>query len=200
MRLLLFSDVHTDLEACRRLVARSEEVDVAVCAGDLAAMRKGLQPVVDTFSEIEVPTVLVAGNGESADELAAACDQVGWESSHVLHGSGVELEGMAFWGIGGGIPVTPFGPWSWDFSEDEARELLVECPEGGVLVSHSPPHGHVDTSRGEHLGSRAVFEAVEEKQPRLVVCGHIHSCWEQESTVGASRVVNAGPEGMVVEV
>ena len=200
MRLLLFSDVHTDLEACQSLVHQSAEVDVAVCAGDLAAMREGLQPVVDALSGIEVPTVLVAGNGESADELRAACDEARWESSHVLHGSGVEIEDTWFWGIGGGIPVTPFGPWSWDLSEDEARELLADCPEGGVLVSHSPPYGHVDTSRGEHLGSRAVLETVEEKQPRLVVCGHIHSCWEQESTIGASRVVNAGPEGMVVEV
>lgn len=200
MMLLLFSDVHTDLEACRSLVARSADADVVVCAGDLAAMREGLQPVVDTLSDIEIPSVLVAGNGESADELTAACDGAGWESAHVLHGSGVEIDGVAFWGIGGGIPITPFGPWSWDFSEDEARELLADCPEGGVLVSHSPPYGYVDVSRGEHLGSRAVLEVVEEKQPRLVVCGHIHSCWEQESTIGDSRVVNAGPEGMVVEV
>ncbi|MDX1566859.1 MAG: metallophosphoesterase family protein [Longimicrobiales bacterium] len=200
MKLLLFSDVHTDLEACRSLVARSADADAVVCAGDLAAMRRGLQPVVDALSEIEVPTVLVAGNGESADELSAACDAAGWEASHVLHGSGVEIEGIPFWGIGGGIPVTPFGPWSWDFSEEEARELLAGCPEGGVLVSHSPPYGRVDTSGGEHLGSRALLDAVERKQPRLVVCGHIHSCWEEESTVGSSRIVNAGPEGLLVEL
>ncbi|MFW6200321.1 MAG: metallophosphoesterase family protein, partial [Gemmatimonadota bacterium] len=94
----------------------------------------------------------------------------------------------------------PFGPWSWDFSEDDARKLLAGCPEGGVLVSHSPPYGHIDVSRGEHQGSRAVLEAVEESQPRLVVCGHIHSCWGQESRVGGSRVINAGPVGKIVEV
>lgn len=198
MKLLLFSDVHRDLEAARRLVRMGEDVDAAVCAGDLAAMREGLQPVVDVLSGLPVPTVLVPGNGESDEELAAACE--GWPDAHVLHGSGVEIEGVPFWGLGGGVPVTPFGAWSWDLSEEEARTLLADCPESGVLVSHSPPLGHVDESRGEHLGSRAVLETVERAQPRLVVCGHIHSCWREESTVGSSRVVNAGPEGMVVEV
>lgn len=200
MKLLLFSDVHTDLGAARAIVDRSSRVDVAVCAGDLASMRKNLQPVVDELSAMEPPCVLVAGNGESADELSAACESAGWESSHVLHGSGVEIRGVRFWGIGGGIPVTPFGSWSWDHSEEKARELLQNCPEEGVLVSHSPPFGHVDVSKGEHMGSRAVLEAVERTEPKLVACGHIHSCWRQESTVGPSRVVNAGPEGMVVEI
>lgn len=200
MKLLLFSDVHTDLDAARSLVDESAGVDVAVCAGDLASMRENLQPVIDVLAGMEAPCVLVAGNGESVDELSAACDSAGWEESHVLHGSGVEIQGVPFWGVGGGIPVTPFGSWSWDFSEEEARELLRDCPEGGVLVSHSPPYGHVDESRGEHLGSRAVMEAVQRTEPRLVVCGHIHSCWRQESTVGPSRVVNAGPEGMVMEI
>lgn len=200
MKLLLFSDVHRDLEAAGELVDRSADADVVVCAGDLAGMRKGLQPVVDVLSAIEVPTVLVAGNGESRDELGAACEEAGWSSARVLHGSGVEIDGVSFWGIGGGIPVTPFGAWSWDFTEEEARDLLADCPDRAVLVSHSPPYGHVDVSNGEHLGSRAVLETVERTRPKLVVCGHIHSSWSRESAVGPSRVVNAGPEGVMTEV
>lgn len=198
MKLLLFSDVHRDLSAAGDLVVQSAQVDLAVCAGDLATQRRGLQEVVDVLAGMEVPTVLVPGNGESDDELREACR--GWEDAHVLHGSGVELEGVHFWGVGGGIPVTPFGSWSWDHSEEEGRELLAACPAGGILVSHSPPRGHVDTSDGHHLGSRAVLEAVEEKAPRLVACGHIHDCWRQEARVGPTRIVNAGPQGMIVEV
>jgi Icc-related predicted phosphoesterase len=70
-----------------------------------------------------------------------------------------------------------------------------------VLVTHSPPRGHVDQSdAGEHLGSFAVLEAIERARPRLAVCGHIHACWEQESRVGPTRIVNAGPRGVLVEV
>jgi len=198
MKLLLFSDVHRHLDAARSLVSRAGEVDALVGAGDLATMRKGLDEVVEVLRASPVPVVLVPGNGESDEELEAACR--GWDDGHVLHGSGTEVGGVPFWGLGGGVPVTPFGPWSFDLAEEEARKLLAGCPEGAVLVSHSPPYGHVDTSGREHLGSRAVLETIEEARPRLVACGHIHSCWEQESRVGETRIVNAGPEGVVVEV
>lgn len=198
MKLLLFSDVHCDREAARSLVERSAEADVLVCAGDLAVMRQGLQATVDVLREAEAPTVLVAGNGESDHELAAAC--AGWEGARVLHGSGCEIDGVAFWGLGGATPVTPFGAWSFDLSEEEAAALLADCPEGAVLVTHSPPYGHVDAAGGQHLGSRAVLEAIERAAPRLVVCGHIHACWTQESTLGSTRIVNAGPRGVWAEL
>ena len=194
----MFSDVHCDLGAARSLVERSVDADVLVCAGDLAMMREGLQPVVDVLAEAAAPTVLVAGNGESAEELAAAC--AGWPQAHVLHGSGCDIGGVSFWGLGGGVPVTPFGAWSFDLSEEEADKLLEDCPDDAVLVSHSPPFGHVDEARGGQLGSRAILRTIERAQPRLVVCGHIHACWERESRVGTTRIVNAGPRGVWVDV
>lgn len=198
MKLLLFSDVHCDLAAARTLVQDSAEADVLVCAGDLAVMRNGLQEVVDILAEAACPAVLVPGNGESDAELKQACR--GWAGAHVLHGSGCEIDGVSFWGLGGGVPVTPFGAWSFDLSEEDARGLLADAPTGGVLVTHSPPLGHVDETGGRHLGSRAVLEAIQRTEPALSVCGHIHSCWRQESSVGSTRTVNAGPAGVWFEL
>ncbi len=199
MKLLLASDIHRDLAAARSLADRSVEADVLVVAGDLAVMREGLAEVVEVLAEAVCPAVLVAGNGESDRELEAACAD--WAGAHVLHGSGCEIEGVPFWGLGAAVPVTPFGDWSFDLSEEEARGMLAGCPQGAVLVTHAPPFGHVDVAgQGKHLGSHAVLEAVERAQPRLVVCGHIHGSWEMESAVGPSRIVNAGPRGLWAEV
>jgi Icc-related predicted phosphoesterase len=186
------------LGAARSLVERATKADVLVCAGDLGVMRTGLRKTVDVLAGSPAPAVLVAGNGESFAELADACAD--WSTASVLHGSGCEIAGIQFWGLGGAVPVTPFGPWSYDLSEEEAAVLLAGCPEGGVLVTHSPPHGHVDLAGGRHLGSRAVLEAIERARPRLVVCGHIHGCWTEESSVGDTRIVNAGPGGVWVEL
>ena len=198
MQLLAFSDLHRDREAARSLVKRAAAADVLVGAGDFAVMRNGLDDVIEILREVDKPVVLVPGNGESDAELREAC--AGWPSALVLHGEVVTLEGIPFYGIGGGIPVTPFGEWSFDLSDDEAAEMLAECPEGGVLVSHSPPHGHVDEAGGRQLGSYAVLETIERVSPRLVVCGHIHGCWGQRSTIGETLVLNAGPDGQLLEL
>jgi uncharacterized protein len=198
MRLLLSSDIHCDLDAARDLARRAAEADVLVCAGDLAVMRQGLEKTVEVLSEASTPTVLVAGNGESADELRRACG--GWPAAHVLHGEGCTLDGVDFWGVGGAIPVTPFGEWSYDLTEEEGAALLAGCPERAVLVTHSPPHGHLDRSFARHLGSRAVLETIRRAQPRLVVCGHIHGHWTEESWEGETKIVNAGPKGVWAEL
>ncbi|MBI4771883.1 MAG: metallophosphoesterase family protein [Chloroflexi bacterium] len=195
MKLLLFSDLHTDQAATRRLVEKARTADVLVGAGDFASVRRNISACIRILREVTRPTVLVAGNNETTDELREACR--GWPSAHVLHGASVTLAGLTFYGIGGGIPVTPFGAWSYDFSEDQAGELLANCPAGCILVSHSPPHGVVDlTPQGKHLGSAAIRDAVMRVQPRLVVCGHIHACGGQKGTLGRTPVINAGPQGM----
>jgi Icc-related predicted phosphoesterase len=195
MKLLLFSDLHADVAAARRLVERARHADVVVGAGDFGNVRRELHRCLDVLQVTEHPCVFVAGNNESTDELTEACRN--WPKAHVLHGSGTCIGGVEFFGIGGGIPVTPFGAWSYDFTDEAAAVLLSDCPAGCVLVSHSPPKGAVDvSSRGQSLGSVAVREAVLRVRPMLVVCGHIHASAGQRAAIGKTQVVNAGPDGV----
>jgi Icc-related predicted phosphoesterase len=199
MKLLLFSDLHNDSAAARHLVALANGVDVVIGAGDFGNVRRNLPDCIALLRAIDKPTVLVAGNNETTDELTEACR--GWRSAHVLHGTGVTIAGVEFFGIGGGIPVTPFGSWSYDFTEEQATELLKSCPPRAVLISHSPPHGAVDvSSRGQSLGSIAVRRAVERTKPRLIVCGHIHASGGQTASIGSTPVINAGPDGIEWEL
>ena len=169
-----------------------------IAAGDLASVHRGLEETIAELNAIEVPTVLVPGNNETADALRDACE--GWPQASVLHGEATELDGVRIFGLGAGIPVTPWD-WSFDLDEDEAARMLERCPEGAVLVSHSPPRGHCDRSgSGESLGSTAVAAAIERLGPSLVLCGHIHESWGCESDLSGSKVINLGPEGQVLEL
>jgi Icc-related predicted phosphoesterase len=195
MKLLVFSDLHSDFRVASRLVQLSNDVDVVVGAGDFCNVRRGLDEIIKPLSRIKKPTVFVPGNSESGDELKDACRL--WESAHVLHGSQVTIDGITFYGIGGGIPITPFGSWSYDFSEAEALELLHDCQSGVVLVSHSPPKGVLDlSSDGRSLGSQAVRETIKIKRPMLVLCGHIHGSAGQIDRLGETTIINAGPDGI----
>jgi Icc-related predicted phosphoesterase len=199
MKLLLFSDLHSDFRIAARLVDMSNEVDVVVGAGDFCSVRRGLEEIIGALSPITKPTVLVPGNSESYRELVNACRV--WPDAHVLHGSQTAIDEISFYGIGGGIPITPFGSWSYDFSENEAEDLLRDCPVGGVLVSHSPPKNILDiSSNGRHLGSEAVRQTIVRKKPNLVVCGHIHGSAGRAEIFNETTVINAGPDGIVWDI
>ena len=193
MRILAFSDLHRNLDQAARLVELSADADLVIGAGDFASVHEGLVEAIDALAAIEAPTLLVPGNNETEEALRdAAAD---WKSATVLHGEGTEIDGVEFFGLGAGVPVTPWD-WSFDLSDPEAAERLAGAPAGGVLIVHSPPQGHVDaSSAGDHLGSVAILQAIEAKQPRLAVCGHIHESWGESSTIGATEVHNLGPAG-----
>jgi Icc-related predicted phosphoesterase len=198
MRLLAFSDLHRDLDGAAQLVERSAEADVVIGAGDFASIHEGLEETVGALAAIEAPTILIPGNNETDEALRAAA--AGWEAATVLHGEGTTIDGVDFWGLGAGVPITPWD-WSFDLDEGEAEAMLAGAPDGCVLVVHSPPKGHVDVSgAGDHLGSEAVLGAIEAKRPTLAVCGHIHESWGSESQLGPTRILNLGPSGALLDV
>lgn len=198
MKILAFSDLHRDLGQAARLVEMSAEADVVIGAGDFASVHEGLEEMIAALAPIEAPAVLVPGNNETEDALREAA--AGWSAATVLHGGGTTIEGAEFFGLGAGVPITPWD-WSFDLDDEAAAEMLAPCPEGAILVLHSPPQGHCDASAGgDHFGSAALLRAIEQKRPRLAVCGHIHESWGCESRVGDTPLHNLGPTGRWLEV
>lgn len=190
MRILAFSDLHLSRARAADIVAASAEADLVIGAGDFCNARAGLAEGIAMLEGINAPFVMVPGNCESADELRAAAPA----GAHVLHGEGAEIGGLKLFGLGYGVPVTPFGDWSCDLTEAQAEALLAGCDAADILITHSPPKGVADVnSAGESVGSVAIHAAIERVQPKLALCGHIHDCWGREGRIGKTRVVNLGP-------
>jgi Icc-related predicted phosphoesterase len=198
VKLLAFSDLHRDLAQGAKLVEMSAEADVVIGAGDFASVHEGLEETIGALAAIETPTVLVPGNNETVGALRDAA--AGWGAATVLHGEGTTIDGVEFFGLGAGIPVTPW-EWSFDLDDEAAAAMLGPCPQGAVLVLHSPPRGHCDASAdGSEFGSPALLRGIEQKRPRLAVCGHIHESWGCESAIGETPVRNLGPAGTWIEI
>lgn len=118
---------------------------------------------------------------------------------------------LVLMGVGWSTP-TPFGTPS-EISEAElarwisetrqlaqdlaARECANSQSAGGraqlVAVIHTPPLGTAldRTTSDTHVGSPAVRAFIEETQPEVVICGHIHEAVGEEH-LGGSHVLNPG--------
>ena len=79
--------------------------------------------------------------------------------------------------------------------------MLDGCPDDSVLVVHSPPLDTVDRDSGRRVrGSQSIRDCVLAKNPKLVVCGHIHDDWEKQVPLQSSQILNAGPRGVIMEI
>ena len=197
MKILAFSDLHHSWARAEEIVAAASAADLVIGAGDFCNMREGLPEAMGLLAGISAPMVVVPGNAESYAELSDAAPA----GTHVLHGHGVEIDGLRIFGLGYGVPVTPFGAWSCDLTEVQARQMLADCDRADILVLHSPPKGVVDrTSGGLSVGSVAIYEAIGRIAPDLALCGHIHDAWGQTGMIGRTKVVNLGPFANWVEL
>ncbi len=187
-RVLAFSDMHLSRRCADAICAASADADLIIGAGDFCNARGGLGDAMDMLRAIEDKAIYVPGNAESAEELRAAT------GAEVLHGGATERNGLTIFGLGYAVPVTPFGSWSCDLTEEAAHSLLTAMQDADVLISHSPPKGVADrNSHGLSLGSVSVRAAIERDQPRLCLCGHIHDSRGQSGSIGATSVHNLGP-------
>jgi Icc-related predicted phosphoesterase len=190
MKIMAFSDLHHSAPRAEALVEAAQKADLVIGAGDFCNARRHLPEAMALLDGITAPMVVVPGNAESDTELRKAARK----GIHVLHGESLEIGGLHVFGLGYGVPPTPFGAWSCDMSEAEAESLLSRCESVDILITHSPPKGVADvTSQGVSVGSIATRAAIERLQPKLALCGHIHDSWGQTGQIGETQVVNLGP-------
>ena len=91
---------------------------------------------------------------------------------------------------------TQFRDWAFMATEEEVVQKYQAIPAGvDILVSHQPPamvgdrFVDVKTKKVEHLGSKVLRAAIVRVQPKVVVCGHIHS-GRGVGPIGPTQVYN----------
>jgi len=75
--------------------------------------------------------------------------------------------------------TTPFTGGTFEKTENEQvedfRELEKLIDKNTILITHGPAWGILDAVDGDHVGSMALRELIDRKEPRLHLFGHVHS-------------------------
>jgi hypothetical protein len=197
VKALIFSDIHNDKIALEKLMAI--DADAYFAAGDLVSWARGLDKMGEVIKGRGDRVYVLPGNHESASDIAEFCERFGFVD---FHGATEEIGGVRFAGLGYST-VTPFDT-PGEYSEEEIAQRLEKFAawKPQVLVCHSPPLGTpLDRIKeGLYAGSRAVREFIEKHQPAHFFCGHVHEAEGVVIQIGATRAMNVGKKGYLLEV
>jgi len=197
VKLLIFSDIHSNHAALERLMAT--DADYYFAAGDLVNWGRGLEACGQIMKKRAGKVYVLPGNHESEAQITSFCTQFGFRN---FHGQTLEIGKHHVSGLGYSSP-TPFNT-PGEYSEAEMAERLSPFAKRNrlVLICHAPPHGTaLDLIRdGVHGGSRSVREFIDRHQPERFFCGHIHEAEGAEVTLGKTKAVNVGKRGYLLEL
>lgn len=190
MKLVAISDTHG-----KHHQLQLPEGDTLIHAGDISM--KGGEDEVDSFLEWfgQQPfkhKIVIAGNHDFYFERTPEHEILNRIPGNIvyLNDSGITIEGLRIWG-------SPVSPWffNWAFNRHRGdpikRHWELIPGETDILITHGPVFRTLDrNNKGQHVGCKDLFGRVNEIQPQVHICGHIHEAYGTITRSG-TRFVNA---------
>jgi Icc-related predicted phosphoesterase len=182
LKLTLLSDTHSK----HKRIPMDHFIggDVLIHSGDMSSMgyKHEVIQFLKWFDSIPTYThkVFIAGNhdwvfekdpNKVKDVLKNFPNITYLQDSHIL------IDGVKIYGS----PWQPeFFDWAFNLPRngEELKYTWNKIPDDtDILITHGPAYGYVDRVIGEyqHLGCELLIERINEVQPMLHVCGHIHT-------------------------
>jgi Icc-related predicted phosphoesterase len=159
--------------------------DVLLHAGDMSS--RGKEAEVKDFlnwmaSQPHPHKILIAGNHDFFFEKSTPekINQIIPPGIIYLNDSGITVTGIRIWGS----PITPwFYNWAFNRHRGEviARHWALIPADTHLLVTHGPAAGILDrTTNGQHAGCNNLLSTIQQHQPLVHVCGHIHEAYGRQ--------------------
>lgn len=163
MRILHLSDTH----GCHHRLRELPEADMVVHSGDFCIVGSEQEAIdfLNWFCDLPYPhKIFICGNHD--DCLYGANINGLDDNVHYLCNSGVEIEGLKFYGI----PM-----FMGDCVTDRQSRNYANIPsDTDILITHSPAFGILDFDDNINYGSEELLQAVTNINPRVHLFGHIH--------------------------
>lgn len=198
LRILGIADLHDRADMLSSV--NDLDVDLIAFCGDLhnASDAAFARPAAEALARLGPSVLIVPGNMDHRDTVPKVWPDAGLR---MIHNASFELEDCGFIGFGGMVPHNPKrlgDPARYYHSNDEIYESLAKLhkeisgSKWRIVMTHQPPKGARDIAySGEITGSQGLRRFVDDFQPDLLMCGHIHED-RGEALIGNTRVINVG--------
>lgn len=201
MKLLSFTDIHTDLNAVRNIrnMAKKEKPDLMICAGDVSFFGNGLSIIIKEL-DIGIPLLIIPGNHETPGQIKEIEKRFDFVKD--IHLKTFKKDSVAFFGCGGsGITPsnTPYELIESNFKSMLSRFQTKNNEDKLIFVTHDPPFNTKLDLVGNHAGSREIRGFIEKYQPLYCICGHLHENEGKKDKIGKTIIINPGT-GKIIEV
>ncbi len=203
MKILAVGDIHGDSKLAKRLAERAveEKVDLVILCGDLTLAETKLDYILGPFVNRKLKVIFVPGNHESQATAEFLAQKYGVINLHGAYHRDVSSS-IGFFGCGGGIS----GPVHM-LHEDDIFSTLSRAHQGvtgskkRIMVTHVHPSGSLMERFSDFVeGSSGVRKAIDELQPDIVLCGHVHEARGIEERIGNSHVINVATKEKIFEI
>jgi len=201
MRIYTVADIHSKPE---RLAVIKENVgkfdpDLLIVAGDITNY-VNIGETIKILSTLPLPVLAIRGN----TDFKKVEQQITQHPNMTpLHLRKHKVAGIDFVGLSGTIPL-PFRSQVSLFEHSALQRLAPILTSNSVLIVHTPPRGVRDEVAGKfHAGSPGLRNFIQNHQPRLCICGHIHEghgvgILEKTTIVNCAMARNSA--GAIIEI
>jgi len=197
MKILAIGDLHGDSYLAKQLAKKAdkEKVDLVIICGDITMNESSTDNLVGFFKQ---KVLLVPGNHES---LATANFLAELYNAKNIHGYSVNFGDIGIFGCGSA------NIGLFQLSEDEILSTLkkganyVKKCNKKIMVTHVHPAGTLMEKFSKIVpGSKGVRKAIEDIQPDILFCSHVHEAEGIEDKIGKTTVINVGRKGKIIEI
>ena len=201
LKILAASDLHGDSRLTKKLAERAEKegVDLVVLCGDLTGHTDSSN-LIKPFKDKNQKVLILPGNWDSFATTDFLAQLYGVKN---IHGYSAVYNGVGFFGAGSAS--TAMGPRS-GITEKELKETLQKAHAGlkgiekKIMVTHMHPADGLSSEISGFAGSTAITQAIKLFKPDILLHGHIHETFGSEHLIGTTRVINAGRNGVILEI
>lgn len=198
MKILAVSDIHGDRSFMKQMaiLGQKEKVDLVLLAGDLVDHIGELKGLVGPFAEKGLEVGVIPGNHEGLAEINALVELYGIKN---LHGYVLRKGDVAIFGCGyGDVGIHQLNEEDFFKTLHKTHELIKDAKKK-IMLTHVQPSDSI-LGLGIFPGSSGVRKAIEQFQPDIHICGHIHESHGIEEMIGKTRVINVGKTGKIIEI